>query len=142
MARASFVEAISLQINERVRLESGTVGRVAGFTHQPKRPSLLRSISDDESVEVVASVEIIDSTGRTWLIPGHAEVTKLEDVDLGVSAECVDLIQRWGLGFQLGTAVHNIVTSSLLVPEKRIENLQRARLFIDREIERLTHERR
>lgn len=136
MARTGSVEAISLQVDERVRLESGTVGRVVGFSHQPK-VSAFRQRSEPEPLEVVASVEIIDDVGRTWLVPGHAQVTRLDSVDLGVSSECVELIQRWGLGFNLGTVVHEVMTATLSAPKTRREKLQRARLFIDREIERL-----
>lgn len=59
--------------------------------------------------------------------PPHYNVGKIE---------VIDAIEAWGLGFRLGNAVKYIARASY--KENRIEDLHKARWYLDREIERVT----
>ena len=49
--------------------------------------------------------------------------------------EAIDIIESWGLNFSLGNAIKYILRSPY--KGKRIEDLEKARWYIDREINRL-----
>ena len=49
--------------------------------------------------------------------------------------EVIDIIERWGLNFSLGNAIKYILRSPY--KGKQIEDLEKARWYIDREINRL-----
>jgi hypothetical protein len=48
--------------------------------------------------------------------------------------EAIDVIESWGLGFNLGNVVKYISRSGIKDPGKRIEDLEKARWYLDREI--------
>ena len=51
--------------------------------------------------------------------------------------EAIKVIEAWELGFCLGNAVKYISRAGKKDPEKTIEDLKKARWYVDREIERL-----
>ena len=53
--------------------------------------------------------------------------------------EAIDIIESWDLNFSLGNAIKYILRSPY--KGKQIEDLEKARWYIDREIERLKKER-
>ena len=50
--------------------------------------------------------------------------------------EAIDVIEAWGLGFNLGNTVKYISRIGLKDPQKEIEDLEKARWYIDREIQK------
>ena len=52
--------------------------------------------------------------------------------------EAIDIIESWGLNFSLGNAIKYILRSPY--KGKQIEDLEKARWYIDREINRLKDE--
>jgi hypothetical protein len=53
------------------------------------------------------------------------------------SIETIDVIEAWGLGFCLGNAVKYVSRAGHKDPAKTIEDLKKARWYLDREIARL-----
>ena len=51
--------------------------------------------------------------------------------------EAIKVIEAWDLGFCLGSAVKYMCRAGLKDPEKTIEDLEKARWYIDRHIKRL-----
>ena len=51
--------------------------------------------------------------------------------------ESIKVIEAWGLGFCLGNAVKYISRAGKKDPEKLIEDLEKARWYVDREIIKL-----
>lgn len=53
--------------------------------------------------------------------------------------EVIDIIEgnNWGEGFNRGNAVKYILRAGIKNPDKEIEDLEKARWYIDREIQRL-----
>ena len=52
--------------------------------------------------------------------------------------ETIDAIEAWGLNFHLGNVVKYISRAGKKDPAKTVEDLQKARWFLDREITRRT----
>lgn len=50
--------------------------------------------------------------------------------------EAIDVIEAWGLGFCLGNALKYIARAGRKDPTKRLEDLQKARWYLEREIAR------
>lgn len=125
LAESPTVKAIACQVGDRVLFGGGQLGQVKGF----------ENIDTEGGSCVRATVRVSGDDGQMWMIPGFAEVIRLSGVDVGVSESCVTLIRQYGLGFELGSAVHEIVTST--VAEDRLSKLTRAQWFLTREIERL-----
>lgn len=48
-----------------------------------------------------------------------------------------DAIDAWGLGFSLGNCVKYIARAGKKDPAKTVEDLKKARVYLDREISRL-----
>lgn len=48
--------------------------------------------------------------------------------------ETIDVIESWELGFNLGNVVKYISRSGIKDPNKHIEDLEKARWYLDREI--------
>jgi hypothetical protein len=55
--------------------------------------------------------------------------------DTGI--EAIDVIEAWKLGFNLGNTVKYISRNGIKDPTKIIEDLEKARWYIDREIQNL-----
>lgn len=122
LARQS-VAAFACKVDDRIMFGDGQQGRIEAF-------------EDDTKNSVFRLVRVRDDDGRTWHIAGFTSVVKMSADDVvGVSEEIVEMIRRYGLGYELGTAVHELMTSS--VGDDRLDKLRRARWFIDREIERM-----
>jgi hypothetical protein len=51
--------------------------------------------------------------------------------------EAIDVIEAWKLGFNLGNTVKYIGRNGIKDPDKIIEDLEKARWYIDREIQNL-----
>lgn len=51
--------------------------------------------------------------------------------------EVIDVIEDWKLGFALGNAVKYVARAGRKDPAKTIEDLKKARFYLDREIARL-----
>jgi uncharacterized protein DUF3310 len=51
--------------------------------------------------------------------------------------EVIDAIEAWGLDFHLGNAVKYIARAGRKDPARLIEDLEKARWYIDRKIQRL-----
>ena len=51
--------------------------------------------------------------------------------------EVLDAIEAWGLGYHRGNAVKYIARAGRKDPAKEVEDLRKARFYLDREIERL-----
>lgn len=51
--------------------------------------------------------------------------------------ECIKVIQAWGLGFDLGSAVKYLCRAGRKDPAKEIEDLEKARFYLDHRIARL-----
>ncbi len=51
--------------------------------------------------------------------------------------EAIDVIEAWGLGFCLGNAVKYVSRAGHKDPAKTLEDLRKARWYLDREIARL-----
>jgi len=51
--------------------------------------------------------------------------------------ETIDAIEAWGLGFCLGNAVKYISRAGKKDPAKMVEDLKKARWYLDRELTRL-----
>lgn len=51
--------------------------------------------------------------------------------------EAIKVIDAWGLGFSLGNAVKYIARAGKKDPAKTIEDLKKARWYLDHEIQRL-----
>lgn len=50
--------------------------------------------------------------------------------------EAIDVIEAWGLGFNLGNVVKYISRAGLKDSKREIEDLEKARWYLDREIKR------
>lgn len=50
--------------------------------------------------------------------------------------EAIDVIEAWNLGFSLGNALKYISRAGIKNPQKKIEDLEKAKWYIEREIER------
>ena len=50
--------------------------------------------------------------------------------------EAIKVIEAWGLGFHLGNVVKYISRAGKKDPAKELEDLKKARWYLDREIER------
>ena len=82
---------------------------------------------------------ILNSIFLGWLRGGN----KVEEVNKNVShpshynqgIEAIDIIESWDLNFSLGNAIKYILRSPY--KGKQIEDLEKARWYIDREINRL-----
>lgn len=51
--------------------------------------------------------------------------------------EVIEAIEDWGLGFHRGNAVKYVARAGKKDPSKEVEDLEKARWYLDREIERL-----
>jgi hypothetical protein len=51
--------------------------------------------------------------------------------------ETIDVIEDWQLGFHLGNAVKYICRAGHKDPARTVEDLKKARWYLDRQIERL-----
>lgn len=51
--------------------------------------------------------------------------------------EVIDAIEAWGLGFHRGNAVKYIARAGKKDPSRELEDLRKARWYIEREIKRL-----
>ena len=51
--------------------------------------------------------------------------------------EVIDAIEAWALGYHRGNVVKYVVRAGLKNPEKEVEDLKKARWYLDREIQRL-----
>jgi len=51
--------------------------------------------------------------------------------------EAIDVIEAWELNFNLGNAVKYISRNGIKDPERQIEDLEKARWYLDREIQNL-----
>lgn len=51
--------------------------------------------------------------------------------------EAIKVIEAWGLGFNLGNTIKYISRAGRKLPEKELEDLEKARWYLDREIEKL-----
>lgn len=51
--------------------------------------------------------------------------------------EAIDVIEAWKLGFNLGNTIKYISRNGIKDPDKIIEDLEKARWYIDREIQNL-----
>lgn len=56
--------------------------------------------------------------------------------------ETIDVINAWGLGFALGNVVKYISRAGHKDSLKTIEDLEKARWYLDHEIERLKHSKK
>lgn len=54
--------------------------------------------------------------------------------------EAIDVIEAWSLNFHLGNALKYISRCGIKDPDKNIEDLEKARWYIDREISNLKDE--
>lgn len=54
------------------------------------------------------------------------------------SVEVIDAIEAWELGFCLGNTVKYVARAGKKDPAKTVEDLEKARWYLNREIERLT----
>lgn len=54
--------------------------------------------------------------------------------------ETIDAIEAWGLGFHLGNVVKYISRAGKKNPDRYIEDLRKARWYLDREITNATRE--
>lgn len=54
--------------------------------------------------------------------------------------EVIKVIHAWGLNFNLGNAVKYIARAGKKNPKKHIEDLEKARFYLDYEIKRLKNE--
>lgn len=52
--------------------------------------------------------------------------------------EVLTAIEAWGLGYHRGNAIKYIARAGRKDPAKEVEDLRKARFYLDREIERLT----
>lgn len=52
--------------------------------------------------------------------------------------EAIKVIEAWGLGFNLGNTVKYISRAGKKVPAHFVEDLKKARWYLDREIQNLT----
>jgi hypothetical protein len=55
--------------------------------------------------------------------------------------EAIKVIEAWNLGFCLGNTVKYISRAGKKYPGKLIQDLQKARWYLDREIQKLTRKR-
>ena len=51
--------------------------------------------------------------------------------------EAIDVIEAWDLNFNLGNTVKYISRNGIKDPERQIEDLEKARWYLDREIQNL-----
>jgi hypothetical protein len=51
--------------------------------------------------------------------------------------EAIDVIEAWELNFNLGNTVKYISRNGIKDPERQIEDLEKARWYLDREIQNL-----
>ena len=51
--------------------------------------------------------------------------------------EAIDVIEAWGLNFNLGNTLKYISRNGIKDPAKRIEDLEKAQWYLDREINSL-----
>ena len=51
--------------------------------------------------------------------------------------EAIDVIEAWGLNFNLGNTLKYISRNGIKDPVKRIEDLEKAKWYLDREINSL-----
>lgn len=78
-------------------------------------------MSHEQPVSEVRQAEAVDH-------PAHYNTGKIE---------IVAAIDDWRLGFSLGNAVKYIARAGKKDPAKTLEDLRKARWYLDREIERL-----
>lgn len=55
----------------------------------------------------------------------------------GGGVEVIDAIEAWGLGFHLGNAIKYVARAGKKDPARTVEDLRKARWYIEREIARL-----
>ena len=53
------------------------------------------------------------------------------------SIEVIDAIESWGLNFSLGNTIKYIARAGLKDPNKKLEDLQKALWYLNREIEHI-----
>jgi Protein of unknwon function (DUF3310) len=58
----------------------------------------------------------------------------------GDAYECIKVIEAWGLGFCLGNAVKYICRAGRKDSASAVDDLSKARWYLDREIKRLTEQ--
>lgn len=63
--------------------------------------------------------------------PAHYNVGKIE---------VIDAINEWQLGFDLGNVVKYVARAGHKDPDKTVEDLKKARFYLDDSIKRLTQE--
>lgn len=114
-----------------------------------------RSLPKKDSDALIMALEIEDSAKRhDTLIAVLAAIERKEVADPapgdhdtvdhpshygGASDpyEVIKVIDAWGLGFSLGNAVKYIARAGKKDPSKHIEDLEKARWYLDHEIQRL-----
>lgn len=55
--------------------------------------------------------------------------------------ETINVIEAWGLGFCLGNCIKYISRAGKKDPNKKLEDLKKARWYLDREIDKLVIDR-
>jgi len=74
---------------------------------------------------------LVDTAAEAVNHPAHYAASGVEPITA---------IEAWGLGFCLGNTVKYIARAGRKDPTKLVEDLKKARWYLDREIERLSKE--
>lgn len=103
------------------------------LAENPMTPEILKIMDEVEAEMDGSGVEISEGMALQTEVdvinkPAHYTATKIEPIDV---------IETWGLGFHLGNTVKYIARHGKKDPKKEIEDLKKARWYLDRYIESL-----
>lgn len=78
--------------------------------------------------DVKDGTSVTDRVGDIINHPSHYTFGKIEPIDV---------IEDWGLGFCLGNTIKYIARAGRKDPSRYVEDLEKARFYLDREIEKM-----
>ena len=84
------------------------------------------SCGDD--ISVFANTAVCEKCKDIIKYPAHYNATSIQPIDA---------IEAWSLGFHLGNVVKYIARAGKKDPNKELEDLKKARWYLDRKIEKL-----
>lgn len=93
---------------------------------------------DDQLAETLQRIKDDPSCS---IRPGHDPVNQPSHYTAG-AIECIDAIEAWGLGFHLGNLVKYTVRAGKKDPSMEIQDLEKARWYLDRHIKNLKEDSR
>jgi hypothetical protein len=75
--------------------------------------------------------------GKVHALSNHTDPVNSPSHYASSAVETIDAIEAWNLGFNLGNAVKYISRAGKKDPSKLVEDLKKAKWYLDRELSRL-----